>query len=291
MDLGIAGKRALVCGASAGLGKAIAGALVAEGARVVINSRSEERLREAKAALEAAAGAGVEHAGADVEHAGARLEDTGARAAFAGARVEYVVADLSDPRGPRRAVAGAEKLLGGVDILVTNTGGPPSGPIEDHDAEVWRKAIAQNLESVVGLVRAALPGMKERRWGRIVNVTSVSVKQPVPGLVLSNAIRAGVTGFAKTVANEAAPFNVTVNNVLPGFTRTERLGYLARAVAAREGITEAEAFGRWEAETPMGRLGEPAELAHVAAFLCSEAASYVTGQSVAVDGGWTRGVL
>ena len=202
-----------------------------------------------------------------------------------------MAADLSEAEGPAETVATAEKLLGGVDILVTNTGGPPSGPFESQGPEAWRGAIAQNLVSVVELVRAALPGMKERRWGRIVNVTSVSVKQPVPGLILSNALRAGVTGFAKTVANDAAPFNVTVNNVLPGFTRTERLGDLARAIAQREGIAEAEAFARWEDETPMARIGEPTELAGVAAFLCSEVASYVTGQSIAVDGGWTKGVL
>ena len=265
MVLGISGRRALVCGASSGLGKAIAGALAAEGVRTAINSRSLERLEAARAEIR--------------------------RQASDEARIECVEADLSVPGGPERAVAAARELLGGVDILVTNTGGPPSGPFENHDVATWSQAIAQNLESVVGLVRAALPAMKDQRWGRIVNITSVSVKQPVAGLILSNAIRAGVTGFAKTVANEAASFNVTVNNVLPGFTRTERLGYLARAIAAREDISEADAFRRWELETPMGRLGEPEEIANVAAFLCSEAASYVTGQSVAVDGGWTKGIF
>jgi len=232
--------------------------------QVAINSRSPERLAEARNELVSARD---------------------------GARVEIAPADLTDPDGAENAVDEATRLLGGVDILVTNTGGPPSGPFESHGPDVWRMAIAQNLESVVNLVRSALPAMKAQRWGRIVNVTSVSVKQPVPGLILSNAIRAGVTGFAKTISNEAAPWGVTVNNVLPGFTRTERLGDLARAIAAREGITEAEAFARWEAEAPMGRIGEPEELAAVAAFLCSEKASFVTGQSVAVDGGWTRGVL
>lgn len=265
MDLGISGRRALVCGASAGLGRAIASALAAEGADVALNSRSEERLALAKAEVE--------------------------RSAADGVRVVCVAADLSEPDGPEMAVTAAKELLGGVDILVTNTGGPPSGPFESHGPGVWRKAAAQNLYSVVELVRAALPEMKERRWGRIVNVTSVSVKQPVAGLILSNALRAGVTGFAKTVANEAAPFNVAVNNVLPGFTRTERLGELADAVAERAGIPPAEVFAGWERETPMARIGEPRELAAVAAFLCSEAASFVTGQSVAVDGGWTKGAF
>jgi 3-oxoacyl-[acyl-carrier protein] reductase len=184
-----------------------------------------------------------------------------------------------------------EAALGRVDILVTNTGGPPSGPFESHSAEVWRHAIAQNLESVVNLVRAVLPGMKQRRWGRIVNVTSISVKQPVAGLILSNAIRAGVTGFAKTVSNEAAPFGVTVNNVLPGYTRTERLVELAQAVSGRTGETVEAVYAGWEREIPMGRLAEPEELAALAAFLCSEKASYITGQSVAVDGGWIKGLV
>jgi 3-oxoacyl-[acyl-carrier protein] reductase len=133
--------------------------------------------------------------------------------------------------------------------------------------------------------------MKERRWGRIVNVTSITVKQPVALLVLSNALRAGVTGFAKTISNEAAPFNVTVNNVLPGYTRTERLVHLAEAIAERDAKSIDEAYAGWVSEIPMGRLGEPAELGALAAFLCSEQASYVTGQSIAVDGGWIKGLI
>src|SRR5690606_40961089 len=132
----------------------------------------------------------------------------------------------------------AGRRLGPVDILVTNTGGPPSGPFEAHGPEVWRQAIERNFESVVNLVRAALPGMKERRWGRILNVTSISVKQPVAGLILSNSVRAAVTGFARTLATEVAPFNVTVNNLMPGYTRTERLEQLAAANAKAKGITD-----------------------------------------------------
>ncbi len=263
MDLGLEGKAALVCGSSQGLGRAIAEALAAEGADVVVNGRSAEKL------------------------ARVRVEIQGAT----GAQVAAVPADLTDPTAIDDLVNAAEAAFGRIDILVTNTGGPPSGPFEDHSAEVWRHAIAQNLESVVNLVRATLPGMKKRRWGRIVNVTSISVKQPVAGLILSNSLRAAVTGFAKTVANEAAAFGVTVNNVLPGYTRTERLVELTRAVSGRTGGTVDSVYANWEKEVPMGRLAEPEELAALTAFLCSEKAAYITGQSIAVDGGWIKGLF
>ena len=262
MDLGLKGKTALVCGSSQGLGRAIADALAAEGANVVLNSRSQEKLKVVRDEIVAATGANV----------------------------AIAAADLTDPAGAEAAVNAAIAAFGRVDILVTNTGGPPAGAFESHTAEVWSTAIAQNFESVVNLTRAVLPGMKERRWGRIVNVTSISVKQSVVGLILSNSLRAGVTGFAKTIANEVAPFNVTVNNVLPGFTRTERLIHLAEAVAEREDLTVEGAYQSWEDEIPMGRLADPPELGAVAAFLCSEKASYVTGQSIAVDGGWIKGL-
>lgn len=263
MNFGLKGKVAVVAGSSQGLGRAIADALAAEGVDLVINSRSQDKLDAVKAEI----------------------------ADATGARVEAVATDLTVPAGAARLISEAEAAFGRVDILVTNTGGPPAGKFEEHSAEVWRDAIAQNFESVVNLVRAALPGMKERRWGRIVNVTSITVKQPVALLVLSNALRAGVTGFAKTISNEAAPFNVTVNNVLPGYTRTERLIHLAEAIAERDGKSIDEAYAGWVSEIPMGRLGEPAELGALAAFLCSEQASYVTGQSIAVDGGWTKGLI
>lgn len=263
MDLGLKGKVAVVAGSSQGLGRAVADALAAEGVDLVINSRSPDKLAKVKDEI----------------------------VAGSGARVEAVAVDLTPDDGGEKLITEAEKAFGRVDILVTNTGGPPAGMFEDHSAEVWRDAIAQNFESVVNLVRAALPAMKERRWGRIVNVTSISVKQPVAGLILSNSIRAGVTGFAKTISNEVAPFNVTVNNVLPGYTRTERLIHLAEANSEREGKTIEEVYDGWADEIPMGRLAEPPELGAVAAFLCSEQASYVTGQSVAVDGGWIKGLL
>ena len=265
MNLGLDGRRALVCGSSSGLGRAIAAELAAEGARVVICSRSRDRLETARDSI---------------------LEEAGEAA-----EVHLAQGDLSTREGRDGVVRSARQALGGIDILVNNTGGPPSGPRDTHDLDTWRAAYESLLESVVDLTGRVLPEMTERRWGRIVNVTSISVKQPVEGLILSNTLRAGVTGFARTVANEVAAHGVTVNNVLPGYTRTERLQDLADSAAARSGADPDEIFGRWEAETPAARLGEPDELAALATFLCSNRAGYITGQSVAVDGGWIRSLV
>ncbi len=263
MKLGIEGKVALVAGGSRGLGRAVAEELAAEGCRVVVCARSPEGVDEAAAALRGA-------------HGGEILG---------------VAADLTDPEGVEQVIQTTLSRFETIDILFTNTGGPPPGPFEAHTPEVWDQAVAQNLSSVLNLVRGTLTGMKERKWGRIINCTSVAVKQPVDGLILSNAVRAAVTGFARTLANEVAPFGITVNNVLPGFTRTERLDHLAAANAQRKGVTVDEAFSAWEADIPMGRLGEPKEFGALVAFLASARASYITGTSIPVDGGWVRGLL
>jgi 3-oxoacyl-[acyl-carrier protein] reductase len=271
MDLGLSGRRALVCGASSGLGRAIALELYREGAHVVLCSRSAARLNQARDEILAAV---PPNPGA---HPGALFT---------------VAADLSTADGRAAAVVGAREAVGGdLEILVTNTGGPPSGPREAHSPDVWRQAYDGLLASVIELTGAVIPAMRDAGWGRIVNVTSISVKQPVQGLILSNTFRAGVTGFARSVANEVAPFGITVNNVLPGYTRTERLEELASAGAARSGSTPEAFFAQWEAETPAGRLGDPDELAALTAFLCSTRAAFITGQSVAVDGGWIRSLL
>src|SRR5918998_1537761 len=199
-----------------------------------------------------------------------------------------VAGDVSLPEDVSRVVGAALERFGRVDILVTNAGGPPAGTFESLSAQDWEAATRLTLTSVLNLTRAVLPGMRERRWGRILNVTSIAVKQPVEGLMLSNSLRAAVTGFARTLANEVAADGVTVNNLLPGYTRTERVEELARAAAAREGVSESEALARWEEEIPMRRLGEPREFAALAAFLASERAGYITGTSVTVDGGWVR---
>src|SRR3954463_7146721 len=208
-----------------------------------------------------------------------------------GVKVVHVAADVSQQSGLDRVARTALETFGRVDILVNNSGGPPSGPFESYTPEMWESATRLLLLSVVGLTRAVLPGMKERKWGRILNVTSIAVKQPIEGLMLSNSLRAAVTGFARSLANEVAPFNVTVNNLMPGYTRTDRMEDLARATSEKTGTSTAEAFAKWEREIPMGRLGDPREFAALAAFLASERASYITGSSIAVDGGWVRALL
>jgi 3-oxoacyl-[acyl-carrier protein] reductase len=263
MDLGLRDKVALVGGASRGLGRAAARELAAEGCAVVLCSRDAAALGRVAA-------------------------DIGQQT---GADTYAVAANLSDAAAVADVVSAAVARFGRVDVLVTNTGGPPVGPFESHSPEAWRAAVAQNLESVLNLTRGVLPGMKDRGWGRIINVTSIAVKQPVDGLILSNSVRAAVTGFARTLANELAPHGVTVNNVLPGYTRTERLVQLATHNAQARGVDASEAYAQWEREIPMGRLGEPQELAALVAFLASTRAGYITGASIAVDGGWIRSLL
>lgn len=263
MDLGLNGKVALVGGSSRGLGGAVATALAAEGCHVVVNGRNAGPLEDAAERIAS-------------EH---------------GVRAIPVAADLSSEEGARQLVDEALEAFGRVDVLVTNNGGPPPGRFDEHDIEAWRNAYRLTLESALVLVKGVLPGMKARGWGRILNVTSIAVKQPVDGLILSNSIRAAVTGFARTLANEVAGHGITVNNLMPGYTRTERLDELAEKIANESGGRPEDAFAEWEAQVPLGRVAEPAEFAAVAAFLASEQAGYVTAQSIAVDGGWIRSLL
>ena len=263
MELGLTGKIALVAAASRGLGRAVAEELAREGAHLLICARGADALRETAESIRAASGV----------------------------RVIEVVADLSDPADVARVAERALAEFGRVDVLVTNGGGPPAGPFETHSADAWQAAVRQTLMSVVELTRAVLPGMKERRWGRIINVTSIAVKQPVDNLILSNSVRAAVTGFARTLANEVAPFGITVNNVMPGYTRTQRVEELAERNASLKGTSPDDERAVWEGQIPMARLGESTEFAAMVAFLASERASYTTGASIPVDGGWIRGLL
>ena len=263
MDLGLKNKVALVAAASRGLGRAVAEELAAEGASLVLCARNAQMLTETSDAITRNSGAHVLAVPADVA----------------------VVSDVT------RVVDSGIERFGRIDILVTNAGGPPAGNFEHVTREQWEVATRLTLYSAIELARHVLPGMKERRWGRILNITSIAVKQPVENLILSNSLRAGVTGFARTLANEVAALGITVNNILPGYTRTERVEELAAMMAAKEGISSAEFKARWEQEIPMKRLGEPREFAALAAFLVSERASYITGTSIQVDGGWIRSLL
>ena len=263
MDLGLRGKVALVAAASRGLGRAVAEELAAEGATLVLCARGAEALHATRDAI----------------------------AAASGRTVQAIVADLSQREDIARVTSEALAAHGRVDVLVTNAGGPPTGTFDTHDWETWERAVNLTLRSAVELTRAVLPGMRDRSWGRIVNITSIAVKQPVDNLILSNSVRAAVTGFARTLANEVAANGVTVNNILPGYTRTERVEELAEATAAKEGLSRGAIVARFENQIPMRRLGEPNEFAALAAFLASERASYITGQSIAVDGGWIRALL
>jgi len=262
MDLGLKGKVALAAASSEGIGRAVAEALAAEGADLVICSRRLEPLEKAREELEKYGG-----------------------------RVVAIPANLTDPAGVKAVVAAAHDAFGKVDVLVTNTGGPPAGPFEEHSPEAWENAVRQNLFSVVNIVREFLPGMRERGWGRIINITSIAVKQPSDNLILSNSIRAAVTGFARTLATETAADGITVNNVMPGFTRTERLTELAEKRAQIKGCEPQDIWDIWHREIPMGRVGETRELASLVAYLASEQASYITAQSIAVDGGWIKSLL
>ncbi|TDI34589.1 MAG: SDR family oxidoreductase [Acidobacteria bacterium] len=263
MDLGLAGKVALVTGASRGLGKAVAESLAAEGAHVVVASRDQ-------LILEAAAD--------DV-----RRQALGDVLAFP--------TDVTKEEDVRRLVDAATERFGRIDILVANAGGPPTSRFETTDLEAWRQGLELNLLSTIHLCRAVVPGMRERRSGRIVAIASISVKQPVDGLILSNTVRSGVVGLMKSLSNELAPHGIGVNVACPGYTKTDRLVDLAERMGQQDGVPKEAIFKRWTDQIPMGRLGEPEEFASVVTFLCSERASYVSGTCLQIDGGAVKGVF
>lgn len=245
MDLGLKDRRALVLGASSGLGRAIAGALAHEGARVAICARGEERLVAAAKAIDAAF---------------------------------WAVADLDQEGVVEALVNDVRQKLGGIDILVTNTGGPETGAFASITRSDWQIGFERLWLSAANAIQAVLRGMQTQKWGRIVLITSISAKEPLADLTISNALRAGLLGMANSLSREVAAAGVTVNAVLPGYTRTERLAEL--------GIAESDLVSR----IPAGRLGAPEELAAVVAFLCSTQAAYLTGQAIACDGGFLRGI-
>jgi 3-oxoacyl-[acyl-carrier protein] reductase len=259
MDIDLSGRRALVCGSTQGIGRAAAVELASLGASVTLVARDEQRLRDVR------------------DHLPAPARQTH----------DFIVADFSRPEGVGKAVAERADLDRPWLILVHNTGGPPGGPASEAAPDDYRRAFDMHVVSGHVLVTAVLPGMKKARWGRVVNVISTSVKAPIPGLGVSNTIRAAVANWAKTLAGELAPFGITVNNVLPGFTDTARLAELFKARAARAGVTVEKIRHEAIASIPAGRLGRPEEIAAAIAFLCTPAASYITGINLPVDGGRT----
>ncbi|PRY25250.1 3-oxoacyl-[acyl-carrier protein] reductase [Aliiruegeria haliotis] len=256
MDLGISGKRALVTASSKGLGRGCAEALAAAGVDLVLNARGAEALEATAEAIRA-------------EH---------------GVEVTSVAADITDAAG-RSAVLDA---AGDVDILVTNAGGPPPGMWTDWERDDFVQALDANMLTPIALIKALVPGMMERGWGRVVNITSVSVKAPVPVLGLSNAARAGLTGFVAGTSRQVAPHGVTINNLLPGIHATDRAVSLDKGVSEQAGITFEEAKTQREQTIPARRYGTPEEFGATCAFLCSQHAGFIVGQNVLLDGGATN---
>lgn len=259
MNLDLTNKTALVCGASQGLGYACATELALMGATVIAASRNESKLQSAIKSLDVSKGR---------QH-------------------KYLVLDLSNTGEIKQTVNAFLNKGHHIDILINNAGGPPSAPMIETDAAEIEKAFRTHLISSHILVQLLVPGMKAAGFGRIVNIVSTSVKQPINGLGISNLVRAAVANWAKTLANEISSYGITVNNVLPGYTKTDRLNYLFTKQAAEEGIHKDDVYKRMASFVPLGRLGEPAEFAAAVAFLCSPAAAYINGINLPVDGGKT----
>jgi 3-oxoacyl-[acyl-carrier protein] reductase len=263
MDLGLKERVAIVAASSRGLGKACAKELAREGATVVICARGRSQLE-------------------------ATADEIGKET---GAEVLSVRADLTDDAQIRHLADEALRHFGRIDILVSNNGGPPAGRFDDFGDDAWLAAHQLTLMSAVRLIRAVLPAMHACQWGRIINITSVSVKQPIDNLLLSNVYRPGVIGLAKTLSTQLAAAGITVNNVAPGYTRTDRVLELAEARAAEQDKAVEEVLADTSASFPMQRMGEPEELAALVAFLASERAGYITGTTIPVDGGYVKGLL
>lgn len=262
MELGLKGRGVIVTGASEGMGRATAEAFAREGAQVALCARTEKNLREAAEQIRTATGA----------------------------EVYAEPLDVTDNGAVQRFVEQAAKRFGRIDVCVANAGGPPAKNFLSISTDEWRKAVDQNFMSVVHLAKAAIPYMQRHRWGRIITITSVSVKQPIPDLILSNAVRAAVVGLIKSISNEFGKDGILANNVAPGYTATERLKELAGTRALAAGTSSDEIYRQWAADTPVKRLADPKEVADTIVWLASERASYITGQTLLVDGGIYRGL-
>jgi 3-oxoacyl-[acyl-carrier protein] reductase len=257
MDLGLKGRGVIVAASSEGIGRATAEAFAREGTQVAMCARTEKTLRQAADSVR---------------------EQTGAE-------VYAEPVDVTDANAVQSFVENVAKRFGRIDVCVTNAGGPPAKNFLSVSTDEWRKAIDTNFMSVVHLAKAVIPYMQRHRWGRIITITSVSVKQPIAELVLSNAVRAAVVGLVKSLSNEFGKDGILVNNVGPGYTATERLKELAGVRALASGTNPEQIYQNWAAATPVKRLGQPGEIADVILWLASERAAYVTGQTVLADGG------
>ena len=262
METGLKNKVAIVAASSQGLGRATAEAFAAEGCRVAMCARNKETLQQAAQKI--------------------RKQYNG--------EVFFEPVDVTDPAAVHNFVEAVVKKFEAVDICVTNAGGPPAKGFLAASIEDWRKAVDLNFLSAVYFAREVIPHMQRKHWGRIITITSVTTKQPVAELVLSNAVRAAVVGLVNSLANEFGKDGILVNNVGPGFTATDRLKELAKSRSAASGNTEKEIFDGWAADAPLKRLGEPRELADAIVWLASERASYITGQTLLVDGGLYKGL-
>jgi len=261
MDFGLNGKAAAVSASSQGLGFACALELAREGASVAICSRDHARIEDAARRL---------------------------REAVPGAKIHAAVVDLSSDDSCGRFVEDAAAAFGRLDILVTNSGGPPPGSFDQLSVAELRRSVDASLMAPIAMIHAAVPHMRARKWGRIVNILSITVKQPKTNLLISSTMRTGVMGYARTIANDLARDGITVNNVAPGYTRTERLDELAEHTSKTQDRKIEDVLAEWERVIPAQRLGRPEELAAVVAFLASERASYLTGTTIQVDGGWVQ---
>ncbi len=262
MNLGLKDRVALVAASSQGIGRATAEAFAAEGCRVALCARNREILQSAAEKI---------------------------RKQY-GVEVLAEAFDVTDAAAVGRFVSTVAGKFGGVDICVTNAGGPPAKGFLAATLKDWQRALEANFLSTVYFAREVIPHMQRRRWGRIITITSITTKQPVADLVLSNAVRAAVVGLVKSLANEFGKDGILVNNVGPGFTATDRLKELAKSRAAASGKSEQEMFDGWAADAPLRRLGDPREVAETIVWLASERASYITGQTVLVDGGMYKGL-
>lgn len=261
MELNLKGKTALVVASSQGLGKAIAAQLAEEGANVMLTSRNAEKLQEVQAELQ-------------------QLGE---------GKVSYFRADITNPEDIKALVQETREQLGKIDILINNAGGPPGGSFDAFDDEDWQKAFELNLLSYIRVIREVLPDLK-KEGGRIINIASSSIKQPIPGLILSNTFRLGIVGLAKSLAEELAPYNILVNTVAPGRIATDRVAFLDQLKADKQGLSREQVEEASKKQIPLGRYGNPEEFAKVVTFLVSDASTYLTGSSFLVDGGMIKSI-